>query len=165
MSNAPTLATHEPVTAYVPPEPTDAAVGRADIPPPSLWKSSVKVVRKLDGKEAIVHRVDHTTVMFRPYYPDEQRFAERTEWENCQEWNVSVTFTAAELERQAARTRLAEEIAKLDEREMGLVTILCDDADPAKALGKLMALRAAGMIKAAPEVAAAAVAETKAAKK
>lgn len=169
MSNAPTLATHEPITAHIPDEPTDAAVGRPDIQPPSLWRNSVKAVRKLDGYEVIVNRVDHATMMFRAYYLDQVnpktgemgRHAERTEWENCSEWNVAVQFTAAELDRQAARTKLADEIAKLDAAELGLVTILCDDENPAKALGKLMALRAAGMIKSAPDVAQAAIAEAK----
>jgi phosphotransferase system HPr-like phosphotransfer protein len=89
------------------------------------------------------------------------RFAERTEWEHCRDWDVEVTYSPRELERQAAAKKLAEQIAMLDARELGIVSVLCDDPDATKALAKLEAMRAAGFIKGAPEVVAVAVEETK----
>jgi len=157
----PTIETHIPLTEEIPPEPTELAVGRPDIPPPSLWQHSVKVVHKVTGKTAIVQRVDWAMNMFRAYYPDEGRFAERTEWEHCRNWDVAVTFSPKELERQRARAQLDEEIAKLDPKGFAAVTVLCDDPDPARALAKLEALRQLGVVKASPEAAAHVVAEVK----
>jgi hypothetical protein len=163
---APTIETHVPVTAPMPEEGTELAVGRADIPPPSLWQHSVKVTHKVTGRQAIVARVDWGTNMFRAFFPNEGpmvdgkptgRFAERTEWEHCRDWVVDVTFSPKEMARQAAREKLAEEIGKLDADSLANVTVLCDDPDPAKALAKLEAMRRMGIIKASPETAQAAV--------
>lgn len=165
----PSLDTHVPVVAFIPKESNDIAVGREDIPPPSLWQKSVKVTRKKDGKEAVVNRIDWAMGMFRAYYPDETdpktgekgRFADRTEWEHCRDWNVAVTYSPKELERQAARALLEEEIAKLDAKSLAAVSVLCDDADPAKALAKLDALRQLGVVKVSAEAAKAAVDEVR----
>lgn len=151
----PSIATHEPLKdTTIPDEAATLAVGREDFPVPSLWQRSVRVTHKITGEPAIVHRVDHGTMLFRPFYPNRLnedgepgRFATRTEWEHCHDWNVEVTYSAAELERQATRKQLEDEIAKLDEASVALVTILCDDPDPRKAMGKLKAMLAAGMIK------------------
>lgn len=166
----PSIATHIPVTVdELPEEEADLASNRPDEPTPSLWQRSVKVRHKATGKPAIVHRVDWATNMFRAYYPDETssdgkqgRFAERTEWEHCRDWDVEVTFSPRELERQAASKRLHEEIAKLDEASMAAVAVLVDGDEPAKALAKIEALRKLGVIKASAEAAAVAVEETKA---
>lgn len=167
---APTVETHVPITAEMPDESTELAVGRPDLRTPSLWQHSVKVTHKVTGREAVVARVDYGTNMFRAFYPNEGpvidgkpsgRFAERTEWENCRDWRVDVTFSPRELERQQARVQLEQEIAKLDANSLAAVTVLCDDPDPAKALAKLEALRRMGIIKTSSDVAQAAVAEVK----
>lgn len=174
--NTPSIETHVPLQVHIPEEPRELAVGRPDIPPPSLWKGSVKVRtahthRWGAGKEAVVVRVDHSTNMFRAFYPDEGpiddttgkpvgRFAERTEWEHCRDWTVEVTFSPKELERQAARMKLESEIALLDKTSLAAVSILCDDADPVKALAKLEALRQLGIVKASSEAAQVVIAET-----
>jgi len=165
----PTLDTHEPVKVHIPPENNELISGRPDLPTPSLWQKSVKVVHKLSGIEAVVVTVDYATMMFRAYYPDQGdideetgkpkgRFADRTEWEHCREWNVAVTYTPRELERQKARAALDAEIARLDPRELAAVAVLCDDPDPAKALGKLEALRALGVVRVSSAAAQEAVA-------
>jgi hypothetical protein len=167
--DSPSPDTHIPIKVEIPNESNDVAVGRPDMPPPSLWQRSVKVVRKLDGKEAVVHRIDWSTMMFRAYYPDEinretgekGRHADRTEWEHCRDWNVSVTFSPAELERQAARKMLDDEIAKMDARNLALAKVLCDDDDPNKALAKLKLLVESGLIKQMSDDAAKAIVDSK----
>ncbi len=164
---APTVDTHIPLRGDLPEENTNSMSDRADIPPPSLWQSSVRATHKVTKKPAVVVRVDWATNMFRAYYPSEGpldeagtptgRFSERTEWEHCRDWDVDVTFSPKELERQAARKQLADAIAELDPAALAWVKILCDDEDPSKALGKLEALRAAGIIKAPTAVVQAAV--------
>src|SRR5690606_27112226 len=97
----PSVETHIPETAELPPEDAELAVGRDPIPPPSLWQKSVKVRHKATGRPAIVVRVDWDTNMFRAYYPDEideatgkkGRFSPRTEWEHCRDWDVEVTLS------------------------------------------------------------------------
>lgn len=170
----PTLDTHVPLKVHVPKEDVGATGGgRPDLPAPSIWQRSVKVKRKVDGKEAVVHVVDLPTMMFRAWYPDEGevdpesgkpkgRFSERTEWEHCRNWDVEVTFSPKELERQAARRKLEDEMATLDPKELALVDVLCDDTDPTKALAKLEALRRAGIVSARPELAQAALEELRA---
>jgi hypothetical protein len=162
---APTVDTHVPLTTSLPEESNTLAVGRPDIPPPSLWQHSVRVTHKVTKKQAVVVRVDWNTNQFRAFYPDEVgpngemgRFAERTEWEQCRDWEVDVTFSPRELERQAARALLEEEIAKLDAKQIALAKVLCDDPDPNKALGKFQLLVSAGLIH-LPAVSDAAVAE------
>lgn len=164
IAGTPNPETHVPVKVHIPvkEDASSIAAGRPDLPPPSLWERSVKVVRKLDGKEAIVNSVDLRTMMFRAWYPDEGpvvadektgqpvragRFADRTEWESCKDWNPSVVFSPKELERQAAQQLLDEEVAKLDQRELAAVSVLVDGDDPAKGLAKLEALRMLGIIK------------------
>lgn len=156
---APTIATHVPVVVSLPEEKAEIASFRLDLPTPSLWQHGVKVVRKIDGKEAVVHRIDWSTNMFRAYYPGEDRFGERTQWEHCRDWNVAVTLSPQEQERQAARELLDAEIARLDAKSLAAVSVLCDDPDPAKALGKLEALRALGVVKVSSEAAQAAVSD------
>lgn len=167
----PSIATHVPLTEALPEEGADLAVGREDLPTPSLWQRSVRVLHKVTREPAIVHRVDYATSMFRAYYPtrpgengEPGRFGQRTEWEHFRDWDVEVTFSAAELERQATRKQLEDEIAKLDEGSMALVTVLCDDPDPRKAMAKLRALLAAGMVKASPAAAEAVVTAKRGAK-
>ena len=167
--DAPTPETHVAIKVEIPNESNDVAVGRPDQPPPSLWQRSVKVVRKLDGKEAVVHRVDWSTMMFRAFYPDEVnretgekgRHADRTEWEHCRDWNVAVTFSPAEIERQAARKMLDDELAKMDARNLALAKVLCDDDDPNKALAKLTLLIESGLISKMSDGAAKALIEDK----
>ena len=169
----PTIATHIPVTEEIPEEAAELAVGRPDAPTPSLWQRAVRVKRKVDGKTAVVQRVDWYTNMFRAFYPDEGeigengkpagRFSERTEWEHCANWDVEVTFSPSELERQAAARALQDEMSKLNAAEIGLVSVLCDDPDPAKALAKLHAMRNAKLIGGGVDALAAAVDEVRAA--
>jgi hypothetical protein len=164
-TQAPTIDTHVPIKVTdLPNEPAELAVGRPDLPTPSLWQNSVQVTHKATGRKAIVVRVDWGTNMFRAFYPEQQRFSERTEWEHCRDWDVDVTYSPRELERQAARNKLEAEIAKLDPSSFAAVQVLCDDDDPAKALAKLEALRQLGVVKASPEAAQAVITEGKAKK-
>lgn len=175
--NAPNLQTHVPVMMEnMPAESAELAVGRPDLPTPSLWQRGVKVKRRIDDKEAVILRVDWDTNQFRAFYLDEGdidpetrrpagRMSERTEWEQCSEWYPEVTLSPAEKERQRARDELALAIQQLDATELAAVEVLCDDPDPAKGLAKLIALRRLGVIKAAPEVAQAAMVENAAAPK
>lgn len=170
-NQAPSIETHIPVTVEMPDEQTELGT-RPDLPTPSLWQRSVQVEHKVTSKKAVVQKVDYATNMFRAYYPEEGeldetgkpigRFAERTEWEHCRDWNVAVTFSPKELERQQARAILDAKVAKLDAKSLAAVSVLCDDADAAKALAKLNALIELGVIKAAPEVAQVALEEMKA---
>lgn len=168
MSHAPqhpNIETHIPLTVdNMPSEAAELAVGRPDLPVPSLWQKAVSVTRKVDGRRAVVATVDHAMNMFRAYFPDEGdidpdtgkpkgRFSSRTDWEQCARWDVDVTFSPKELARQAAKAKLDAEVAKLDAKSLAHVMILCDDNDPAKALAKLEALREMGVIKMPPEVA------------
>lgn len=168
----PSIETHIPKTEAVPDEPAELAVGRPDAPTPSLWQRSVKVRHKVTGRPALVHKVDWAMNMFRAFFPEEGdvdpetgkplgRFAERTEWEHCANWDVEVTFSPAEIERQAARARLSEAIAKLEGKSLALATVLCDDPDPAKALGKLELLISTGVIQGPVDALAAAAAEAR----
>lgn len=167
----PSIETHVPVTTTLPEESNDLAVGRPDLPTPSLWQHSVQVSHKVTKKLAVVARVDWATNMFRAFYPDEGergpdgipvgRFSERTEWEHCHNWDVSVTFSPRELERQKARTMLEDEMAKLDVGEAAAVMVLVDGDDPVKGLAKLEALRRLGVIKGSVEAVQAVIAETK----
>lgn len=168
---APSLATHVPVKVDLPDEDTELSVGRDDLPTPSLWQRSVEAKHKITGRRAVVARVDWATNMFRAFYPDEGdpgpdgkptgRFAERTEWEHCRDWDVAVTWSPQELERQAAQRKLQGEIATLDPKSLAAVSVLCDDTDPVKALAKLEALRQLGVVKTSAEAAQMAVAEVK----
>lgn len=173
---SPNVDTHVPVTVHIPAEKTELISGRPDEPTPSLWQKSVMVSHRDTGRRAVVLVIDWATNMFRPFFPDEGergedgkplgKFSGRTEWEHCKDWMVEVTLSPAEMERQAARDQLAKEIATLDPKALGWVTVLADDADPTRALAKLNALREAGIIPKAVsvEAAAEAVAEVKAPK-
>lgn len=169
---APNIDTHVPLKIELPQETNDLLVGRPDLPTPSLWQQSVVCKHKVTGRVAIVARVDWGTNMFRAYYPDEGeidpdtgkpagRYSERTDWQQCAEWQVEVTFSPRELERQQAREMWQLEIATLDPKSLAAVSVLCDDTDPMKALAKLEALRAMGVIKSSVEVTKAAVDEMK----
>jgi hypothetical protein len=156
----PSLATHVPQTGELPPEDQGQLTGRPDLPVPSLWQGKVKVRHKTTGEPAIVARVDFGMMMFRAFYPAREgrdgavgRWSERTEWEHCREWDVEVTFSPAELERQAAKRLLEEQIEKLDATQIALAKVLCDDADPNKALAKLRMLIQAGLVKVPEEIA------------
>lgn len=146
MSQNPNIETHVAETADLPGEDYGNLVGREDLPVPSLWQPKVKVTHKRTGRKAVIFRIDHGMQMFRAFYPDEDRLATRTEWEQCKDWDVDVTFSPAELERQAAMAKLEEEINKLDARSIGLARVLCDDADPNKALAKMNLLVQSGML-------------------
>jgi hypothetical protein len=157
----PSLATHVPQTGELPPEDQGQLTGRPDLPVPSLWQGKVKVRHKTTGEPAIVARVDFGMMMFRAFYPAREgrdgavgRWSERTEWEHCREWDVEVTFSPAELERQAAKKLLEEQISRLDAQQIALARVLCDDADPNKALAKLRMLIQSGLVKIPEEVAA-----------
>lgn len=156
----PSIDTHIPVVGQMPEEPKDQVSGRPDLPTPSLWQKQVKLTHRVTGKPAIVVRIDHAMMMFRAYYPTDTnadgglgRFAERTEWEHCRDWEVETTFSPAELERQAARKLLEEQISLLDPTQVALAKVLCDDADPNKALAKLRMLIQAGLVKVPEDIA------------
>ncbi len=168
----PTIDTHVPQKAELPKESADLAVGRPDAPTPSLWQEAVQVTHKITKKVAVVARVDRPCNIFRAFYPNEGeldpntgnpvgRFSERTEWEACKDWDVSVTFSPRELERQKARTMLEDEMAKLDPSESAAVMVLVDGDDPVKGLAKLEALRRLGVVKGSTEAVKAVMAETK----
>jgi len=161
----PNAETHVPIKVHIPADTDWNGAGRPDIPPPSLWEHSVKVVRKIDGREAIVRVIDLATMQFRAYWPDTNESDSRATWQHCRDFNVAVTFSPKELEKQAARNAYEAEVAKLDAKELAAVSVLVDGDDPIKALGKLEALRALGLIKARPDVAAQAIAEAKPLKK
>jgi hypothetical protein len=161
----PTTDTHVPVECHIPGEAEWDGGGRPPLEVPSLWRKGVKVVHKLSGREAAIHVIDLSTRMFRAYYLDTKTHDSRVEWQHCRDWNVQVTLSPAEEKRVAARRVLEDEIAKLDPKELAAVEVLVDEPDATKALAKLHALRALGVIKAAPEVAQAAITEGKAAKR
>ncbi len=170
----PTIATHVPITAELPKESNELAVGRPDLPTPSLWQLSVQASHKVTKRVAVVARVDWGTNMFRAFYPDEGevingkpvgRFSERTEWEHCKDWDVSVTFSPKELERQKALVMLEDEMMKLDPSESAAVMVLVDGDDPVRGLAKLEALRRLGVIKMSTAAAQAVISETKKASK
>lgn len=146
MNPNPNLDTHVAELGVLPPEDHGQLVGRADLPTPSLWQDRVKVKHKQTGREALIFRVDHSTCMFRAFYPDENRLSNRTEWEHFHNWELQLTFSPAELARQAAAVLLEEEIAKMDARSIGLARVLCDDEDPNKALAKFQLLVQSGML-------------------
>ncbi len=168
----PTIDTHVPMKTELPKEGTDLAVGRPDAPTPSLWQEAVQVTHKVTKKVAVVARVDRATNIFRAFYPNEGdldpdtgnpkgRFSERTEWEACKDWDVSVTFSPRELERQKARTMLEDEMAKLDVSEAAAVMVLVDGDDPVKGLAKLEALRRLGVVKGSTAAVQAVMTESK----
>lgn len=167
----PSIETHVPLTTNIPEETNDLAVGRPDLPTPSLWQHSVQVSHKVTKKLAVVARVDWSTNMFRAFYPGDGergpdgaplgRFSERTEWEHCRDWDVSVTFSPKELERQKARTMLEDEMSKLDVSEAAAVMVLVDGDDPVKGLAKLEALRRLGVVKGSAAAVQAVINETK----
>ncbi len=166
----PNISTHVPLVANLPKEGTDLAVGRPDLPTPSLWQEAVQVSHKVTKKVAVVARIDWGTNMFRAFFPDEGeivngkpagRFSERTEWEQCHNWDVAVTFSPRELERQAALSLLSDEMSKLDPAESAAVMVLVDGDDPVKGLAKLEALRRLGVVKMSASAAQAVIAETK----
>lgn len=169
LGSGPTLETHVPVTVHIPDPPKDGLVGRPDFPVPSLWQKSVKAVRKLDGREVVVVVMDHATMMFRPFWPDEGeidldeagipivdektgiekrkgRFGERTEWEHCKDYNVAVTYSPREIEKQKAKRAFEEALKKLDQSKVPAYRVLCADDDPANQLAKLEALQQLGII-------------------
>ena len=147
MSDTPHISTHVPLLVDIPKEEVDQSEDhrRADITPPNIWPRAVGVVRKSDGKRAAVHVLDLNTRQFRAYYPEEQRFGDRTEWHPFDAWNVDVTFSPAELERQAAATKLSAELDALNGAELKLFQAFCMDDDPRKALAKLDAMRDSGL--------------------
>ncbi len=168
----PNISTHVPLTANLPKESNDLSVGRPDLPTPSLWQEAVQCTHKVTKKVAVVARVDWGTNMFRAFYPDEGeidpttskpkgRFSERTEWEQCNAWDVAVTFSPRELERQKALTLLEDEMGRLDPTESAAVMVLVDGDDPVRGLAKLEALRRLGVIKMSPAAAQVVMAETK----
>lgn len=168
----PSIQTHVPETAELPAEDMSQMSGRADLPTPSLWQKSVKASHRVTREPVIVGRVDYGTMMFRAYYPKRPNrdggfglWGERTEWEHCRDWDVDVTYSPAELERQAARAALEAAIAKLDPESLAAAMVFCDDPDPNKNLAKLTALQKLGVIKSPADVAVAAVAEVKADKR
>jgi hypothetical protein len=157
----PSLATHVPQTGELPAEDQGQLTGRPDLPVPSLWQGKVKVRHKATGEPAIVARLDFGLMMFRAFYTHREgrngemgRWSERTEWEHCRDWDVEVTFSPAELERQAAKKLLEEQISRLDGQQIALARVLCDDTDPNKALAKLRMLIQSGLVKIPEEVAA-----------
>lgn len=158
MSQLPNINTHVPVKVAIPPEPAVLAVGRPDLPVPSIWVKGGGVTRKRDQKRAVIANIDHSMMLFRAFYPDEigqdengspteGRFAPRTEWEHCHDWIADVTISPEEAERQAALAAYSVELAKLDKEQLALASVLCDDVDPAKSLAKLRVMMNAGMIK------------------
>lgn len=163
----PNHETHVPVKVDIPADADYSGEGRKFMPPPSLWQPGVLVTHKASGKKAVVRVIDFYTNQFRAFHPETGENDERTVWRRCEDWLPEVTLSPAEQEKQAAREALEAQIAKLDAKELGLVSVLCDDPDPKKALAKLAAMRNAGLIKGDAEVVAAALekTETKAAKK
>lgn len=171
---APSIETHIAVTAELPEENRDLAVGRPDLPTPSLWQSRTTVTHKLTKRRAVVVRVDYGTNMFRAFYPDEGatgedgkpagRFSERTEWEHCHEWNVEVTFSPREIARQEAMRRLEEELKRVDPEDRDDAMLMLDDVDPVKALAKLTMMCRRGMFRMSAVAAQAVAAEKKAGK-
>ncbi len=164
----PNIETHIARTFDEMPKEDVEIVERPDLPVPSLWQKAVSVKRKADGKLAVVAKIDHAMMMFRAFFPNEGdvdpdtgkpkgKFSSRTEWEQCAQWDVEVTYSPKELARQAAQAQLDVEIAKLDKTSMGRVMVLCDDPDPAKALAKLHVLLEMGALKVSPEAAQAVV--------
>lgn len=155
----PNHETHIPVRVEVPSEADYTGAMRPDIPVPTLWQRGVKVIRKIDGREAVIRTIDLSMNMFRAHWLDTGEDDSKSTWQHCREFNVAVTLSPAEEERVAARRVLEAEISQLDATELAAVEVLVDDPDAAKALAKLRALRMLGVIKARPEAAQVALAE------
>ncbi len=153
---APTHETHIPLKAEIPPPPEEIQAERPYVHPPNLWQEGVKCKHKVTGQEAIVIRIDLGTMQFRPYYPETQTHASRTEWQACAEWQVETTLSPKEVARQEALKQLQAEMAALDKTELAWASVLAADDDPAKSLAKLEAMRAGGFLKGKPETVAAA---------
>lgn len=150
--NVPTHETHQPIQVTIPTE-DDTRTERGPMPTPSLWQVGVKATHKATRREVVVRVIDHKTNQFRAVGDD------RTTWQACAEWDVLVELTPQERKKDEARLVLQDEIASLDAEVLPLVEVLCDDADPEKALAKLRAMRRAGMLGAPPSPAAVAAHE------
>jgi len=162
MSQAPSIATHIPlIVSGIPAESAEVIDGRPDAPTPSLWQNGSAVTHKVTKRKCVVTRIDYVTRQFRGFFPDENRHSDRTGWENMNDWDVEVTLSPAEIERQNARAKLEEEMTKLDPDSFAAVSVLCDDDDPAKALAKLEAMRRLGVIKVSAAAAQMAMGEKK----
>ena len=151
MSNEVSINTHEPVRIEIPNEEATLGHDRPDVPAPHLWSYGVVCVHRKSKRKAVVHKVDLNTRQFRAYYPDTAQFDGRTAWQSFDEWDVEVTLSPKEVERQVAEARFAAELLTLDAIELSSVVALCDDEDPAKRMAKLTALRHLGIVKAKPE--------------
>lgn len=151
---APNHATHVPVKVALPAD-DDLSVERPRLPTPHLFQEGV-VVKSRDGKrEGIVRCVDHLTNQFRlvEKMPDgSMKNHPRVSWESFANWIPEVRLSAEEQERRAAREKLLVELATLDKDSLAAVEVFADDADPAKALAKIEALRRLGVIKAPTSV-------------
>lgn len=145
MSNAPNHLTHTPIQVVVPTE-DDVHVERPRAPTPSLWQEGVQVTHRADrSKHGVVRRVDYVTRQFRLVG------AVRTSWESFDEWDVLVEKSQAEKEKDVARDKLRAELDALDADDLAAVEVLCDDADPTKALAKLNAMRKLGILSSKPK--------------
>jgi len=166
---APNVETHVAETRELPPEPKDLAGDRPDEPTPSLWQKSVTAKHKRTREPVVVARVDWNTNQFRPFWPERKNpvtgekgmWSPRTEWQSCSEFEVDVTFSPAELERQEAAAQFRAEIETLDEASLNAVLVFCDDPDPKKNLAKLWALQKLGHVKGPTQALAAAAEEKK----
>jgi hypothetical protein len=153
---APTHETHVPVKVELPAEPT-AEPEREYRHPPSLWSEGVKCTNRKTGQSAVVARVDLSTMLFRPFWPETATYSSRTEWLQCADWEPEVTLSPSEVAKRAALAKLEAEMALLDATEMAWVSVLAADDDPAKSLAKLEAMRAGGFLKGKVETVAASV--------
>lgn len=140
--NAPNHVTHVSLKQELPEEPKGDIDGRPDLPTPSLWQKGTGVTHKVSGRKAVVQTVDYAMRMFRAYYPDTGKFADKTEWENFDAWQPDVTFSPEELERQASVTEYRRALEMLDVDDLDDAQVFCQDADPKVSLAKLrMAIR------------------------
>lgn len=144
----PDHTTHVAETVEIPPVQAELLSERPPLPVPSLWQEGVVAIRKTDGREAAVVRIDHGTMMFRPFWLDTREVASQTTWESCRDYNVRVRKSQAEVEREEFTAKLREALAELDARELGIVEALAVAGvnDPKLSLAKIDAMRAAGMI-------------------
>ncbi len=141
MSQEPNHTTHQPILVQVPTS-DDVHVERPRLPTPSLWQPGVRVTHKTDPtREGVVRVVEYATRQFRlDGHP-------RVSWESFDNWNPLVEKTAEERAKDEAAEKLREEIKSLSGNDLLVAEAWLEDEDPVRALKKLAALKAAGVIK------------------
>ncbi len=151
---APNIETHVAETHELPAEPNELLGDRPDEPTPSLWQKTVRAKHKRTNEPVVVVRVDWATMLFRPFWPERTNpktgqkglFGSRLDWQSCRDYEVEVTFSAAELDRQKAKQEYDAMLARLDPEMLEAAQTFCESLDPHDSIKKLRALEKLGVI-------------------